>query len=360
MKVAIVSGICVLHDAISNAVVDQASLLSSLPEVESVTVFTQWSDRQITANNVVLLGDPWSLVRHSDVAEADLVIFHWGIAYDLFDALILLDERKTVVHFHNVTPVEFVDPAKSREIERSLAQIGNLAMCSCRVWAVSEFNKQTLRAWGVDELRIRVVPFTIEAPRAIQRPDRAGRVRLLTVGRLVKAKGTDVLLEAIADLVARRGRVVELRLVGNLGLSDADFVRRLRHQMVKTDLNPIVEFVDDPSDDELWAMFEWADVVVCPSLHEGLCVPIIEGYIAGCRAVGTDAGNLPNVVVHPDPVVQASSSSALSRGLEFMVDEISAGRRSPPGEATELVSHFTAVAITVQLRQEFALLQLHR
>ncbi len=126
----------------------------------------------------------------------------------------------------------------------------------------------------------------------------------------------------------------------------------MERQIKQSRLAETVEFVDNASERELWKLYDWADVVVSPSLHEGLCVPIIEGYLAGCRAVGTDAGNLPNVVMKPDPIAKAGDAKSLSAALEFIVDEIATGNRSIPPSASQLVEQFGHQAIEQQLRTE--------
>jgi glycosyltransferase involved in cell wall biosynthesis len=355
MRVAIVAGICVNHDAISNSVADQATMLQALPMVDHVAVLTGFSDRPLNADEVVHLSDGWELVRHPTFAKADVVIFHWGIAYPLFDALAILpNDPRIIVHFHNMTPVELSPPDDSPNLERSLRQAQLLLAGTMRVWAVSKYNSDTLVSWGVDPARLVVLPLRVERPRSLRAapPNTSDEIRLLTVGRLVPPKGADVLIDAMRLLAEPIRHRVHLRLASNSVLSDAGYRLHLEHQISESNLDGTVEFVDDASEPALWELYEWADVVVSPSLHEGLCVPIIEGYLAGCRAVGTDAGNLPNVVIPPDPIARAGDPESLAAALEFIVGEIAAGNRSIPSGADRLVEQFGHDAIAQQLRTE--------
>ena len=54
--------------------------------------------------------------------------------------------------------------------------------------------------------------------------------------------------------------------------------------------------IGQPTDEELWHLFADSDIVACPSFHEGLCVPAIEAYIAGCRVVSTTESGGPLAV----------------------------------------------------------------
>ncbi len=165
--------------------------------VDSVAVLTGFSDRPLDADEVVHVSDGWQLVRHPTFARADVVIFHWGITYPLFDALaVLADDPRIIVHFHNMTPVELA-PDDSAILERSVRQAQLLLMGNMRVWAVSKHNADTLQNWGVDPARVVVLPLRIERPKSLPAAltDRSDEIKLLTVGRLVRPKGVDVLIE---------------------------------------------------------------------------------------------------------------------------------------------------------------------
>ena len=111
MKVAVVVGVAVPQDAISSSAVEHLGVLRSLPEVDEVHLFTQQLERE-PGGPAHVIRDPWRLVRHDAFRGCDIAIFHWGIHYDLFDAISLLAPAGTpvpVVHFHNCTPPSLVE-----------------------------------------------------------------------------------------------------------------------------------------------------------------------------------------------------------------------------------------------------------
>ena len=355
MKIVVVGGVCVQSDAISAALLSQATILAEQPGVDSVSVATQACDRS-TALDVNIVTDSWSLLRSPTVADADLVIFHWGIAYELFDALPLVAARtRTVVHFHNVTPRHLVTESQWPTIDRSLAQIQLLALTDTVIWTESEFNAETLVDWGIDRDRIIFMPFPVEAPRPIRRAPRSGPIRLLTVGRLVHAKGVDVLIDAFGSAVQQSEGPMVLTLMGNSSLSDVDFLVRLQRRIDEFGLQDIVQLITDADDASVWEALANADIVVSPSLHEGLCVPVIEAYIAGCRVIGTDAGNLPFIVQHPDPIAPAGDATALAAAIVGLATELSTGVVERPAGADQLVECFSTNSVTRRLRKAIAL-----
>jgi glycosyltransferase involved in cell wall biosynthesis len=271
-------------------------------------------------------------LRNPDFAACDLAIFHWGIYYGSFDAITVLQPDTAgvrgpgplpVVHFHNCTPLELVPPAQHDSAQRSFHQIAHAISLGVPLWTYSEFNRLTLLAWGAAPEQIAFVPFPIEAPATPDSPRPTDRVELLTVGRLVPAKGVDILVEAIGLLASDMRRHMRLRIVGAELFSDADFIERLR--ALAEPLGANVEFILDASDDDVAACFATSHVVVSPSLHEGLCVPVIEGYLAGRRAVATTAGNLAYLLVDGDEQVPPADAPALAAALTRTIDEVRSG-----------------------------------
>jgi glycosyltransferase involved in cell wall biosynthesis len=271
------------------------------------------------------------MLNHPRFRRADLVIYHWGIAYDLFDSLVIAPAlaHRCAVHFHNVTPVELLTGPDRAKGERSILQAQLVVDASLRsgaeVWTYSEYNRRTLLQWGVPAGRLFDVPIAITRPNTDGVERAADRVDLLTVGRLVPAKGHHVLVAALAMLPDTVRAGLTLTIAGSVRLSDPDYVADLRRQIIANRLAGVVAIVDDPDDAELGTLYGRSHVVVSPSFHEGLCVPVIEGYLAGCRAIGTTSGNLPFLVQAPDPVVATGDPAALAEAITQVAGELLAG-----------------------------------
>lgn len=325
MKVAIVTGVVVPHDAISAAVYDQARLIDELPGITSIVVFAQHVGRGVPCASHVLQ-NAWQLVTHPAFAECDVAIFHWGIHYDLFDAITALAlsgiRPIPVVHFHNCTPRELVSEEQKDTIDSSMRQISHVVSLGVPMWTYSEFNRLTLLSLGTTEADLAFVPISIRMPEGFRRRRLAGTVELLTVGRRVRAKGIHVILAAIATLGSELRRSLRLTIAGSVLFSEAEYLNELHSLIESHNLSELVTFVDEPSDEELWQLYARTDVVISASFHEGLCVPVIEGYAFGCRAIGTTAGNLPFVIQAPDPCVAPGDIAELARALTGMIPEV--------------------------------------
>src|SRR5688572_20248470 len=98
-------------------------MLGELDGVDDVVLISQYHDRRCAARTATI-GDPWSLVLDPEIQQSDLVIFHWGIRYQLFNALpIIASERRAAVHFHNITPAHLLPEEDRPVVEESTRQI---------------------------------------------------------------------------------------------------------------------------------------------------------------------------------------------------------------------------------------------
>lgn len=151
-------------------------------------------------------------------------------------------------------------------------------------------------------------------------------LRLLFVGRIEAAKGIPELIDA-ANLLISRGISFELRLVGG-----GPLLERLSAQMSATSVS-LVGVVSDKR--TMMAQYEWADVLVLPSHHEGFPRVLFEAMIKSCVIVTTMVGGIPAVmqnevncmsipVGHADGI--ADVVERLSKDLELMQQLSESGR----------------------------------
>lgn len=138
--------------------------------------------------------------------------------------------------------------------------------------------------------------------------DGSGR-SLLAVGRLVRSKGYDLLLRAVADLV-QTDPALRLRIVG-----DGPEREPLLDLTAQLGLSGTVEFLGAGGPDVVRAELMRADVFVISSRDEGLPRTLLEAAACAVPVVATAVGGIPAAtagwptvsVVSPEPASLAAA-----------------------------------------------------
>lgn len=298
MKIAYVNSICHRYDAISNAIRDEIGWLIDVGH--DVRLFTYSCDFEDVPHTRV--------ERETDVAfdpffqGCDLAVFHFGVYYPLFNLIPVVPLRaKRIVVFHNITPKTCL-PASSHDlIDKSFAQVSNIAFAD-HVVCVSETNLAVLQDTGVTS-SASVLPLAVhsklQAP--VSKPSFAdGVLRALFIGRLVQSKGPLDFLHALESMLRRTPKLkVQTDIVTNLDFSDPNVVDAVNARIKELDREFYprlsIELRANVEEDVKQELLANADLFVLPTHHEGFCVPILEALASGCQVIAYDNSNTPAV-----------------------------------------------------------------
>lgn len=186
--------------------------------------------------------------------------------------------------------------------------MGMAARFASAVTATSAFAAtNTERAFGLAPGSVRVVPNGIDdAFLDGASPDGTGK-GVLFFGRLTRAKGCDLLLDAWSRLPESMRAEHPLRFVGQGPLR--------RELQVRSRELGNVEFVEWSKNTELRTMISAARVVALPSLEESFGNAMIETLAQGQELLTTDAGAIPEVCGSWGTRVPAGDVEALREAL---------------------------------------------
>lgn len=116
--------------------------------------------------------------------------------------------------------------------------------------------------------------------------------QLLFVGRLVREKGLDVLLRALAALHAQ-GRRPHLRIVGDDFGSGSSALPQWQQEAASLGLASQVTFLGGLDSAEIAAEMRRSQILVVPSTwHEPFGIVALEGLASGCHVVASAGGGL--------------------------------------------------------------------
>lgn len=178
--------------------------------------------------------------------------------------------------------------------------------------------------FGVNPEGIAVIPNGVNTD--IFRPDASRRDegcrRLLWVGRYVKGKGIDFLINAAAELV-REVPDLQLTLVGE-GPEEAE----IRQLATELRLDGHIEYLPFMTYDQMPAQYQRAEMLVLPSLHEGVPRTMLEAMSCGRPVVISEFEHLRELVSGGGLMFPKGDVTALADAIRNLLEH--------PDEADDL------------------------
>lgn len=174
--------------------------------------------------------------------------------------------------------------------------------------------------------RITVVPNGVEPrpgtpaadARALADLGLAGRRFVLWVGSLEPRKGVSTLVAAMAELRRRGGHDDVLTVL-------AGFTGWMRDDALpaadRATLGDSLRQVGRVSEDQLWALYRHAEVLACPSRHEGFGLPVVEAMSQGTPVVASDIPALREVAGGAAMLVPPAAVAAWADALGAVIDD---------------------------------------
>lgn len=259
----------------------------------------------------------------------DVLHGHFGdVAAAIVDGLAGVDDRTPlVVSFHGFDITRFIEQ-HGRQVYSQLFERAALLL------PVNEHFRDDLIAMGassertfVHHMGIPVEEFAFTPPE-----ERAGPLRILSVGRFVEKKGFSHGLRAIA---ASRDAGIDLRytLIG-----DGPLRHDLESLVQELGLGDVVRFLGSRTRPEVLDAYRDHDVFLAPSVtasdgdREGIPVVLMEALASGLPAVSSVHSGIPELI-------QAGSSGLLAA----------------EGDVDALADHLASLAGDLSLRQRLAL-----
>ncbi|RUQ74673.1 glycosyltransferase family 4 protein [Azospirillum doebereinerae] len=140
-------------------------------------------------------------------------------------------------------------------------------------------------------------------------------VRLLFLGRLIKLKGIDVLLNALASPVCR-DKPWEVTIAGD---GDLETYRALAADLGIADRVRFTGWLDQKGCRRELAA---SDVLVQPSMFEGLPMSVLEAMAEGLTIVATPVGSVPDAIADGETglLVPPGDTAALADALARVID----------------------------------------
>jgi glycosyltransferase involved in cell wall biosynthesis len=116
------------------------------------------------------------------------------------------------------------------------------------------------------------------------------KLTILTVARLEKVKGIEVLLKALIELATGFREKIQCVIVG-----DGPEMEKLSNLVNDNGLETMVKFTGYKKPDEFYAL---SDVFILPSRNEGFSVAVIEAMLSGLAIIMTQVSGSFDQIIH--------------------------------------------------------------
>lgn len=231
----------------------------------------------------------------------DVVLFHHAIANDYIYELPKL-KCKRILIYHNITPPSFFQGIQAELYEatrKGLEQIRDMRSAFDCCIADSEYNKQDLIAMGYS-CPVYVCPVLIPFEDYKKQPNGAiigkygdGRKNILFVGRLTPNKKQEDIIRVFSIYKKYYEPSARLFLVGSESI--ATYTKALKEYVELLGVKDVIITGSVPFEDIL-AYYAVADVFLCMSEHEGLCVPLVEAMYFNIPILAFNSSAIPYTV----------------------------------------------------------------
>ena len=220
----------------------------------------------------------------SSVEEDDILILHKASGDD-FVSLFQRLQCKKVLLYHNITPPSFFlhyDLIRVWNQWRGRTQLKPLVRAAGWVWGDSQFNCDELIALGSNPQKTEVLPlclpFETQPPEAnqelIARLNAHQQTKIFFIGRVAPNKKFEDIIKAFYYYQKTVDPSASLYLVGSYQ-GYAKYYAKLIGFIDELGLRNVF-ITGQVSQEDKWAYYSCADMMLCMSEHEGFCVPLLE------------------------------------------------------------------------------------
>ena len=198
----------------------------------------------------------------------------------LFISLAKFFKRKVVIHIHGGGFKEYYE--KNTSFVRR-----NLLKCDTIV-ALTGYWKEYFNGLGFENVAI--VPNIVDSPVVQDRKYNDGKIHILYLGLITKAKGIYDLLDVINEYKTEFENKITLHVGGN------GETTTIQNIIKEQNLSDIVKFEGWVSGDKKVELLNNTDIFILPSYTEGLPISILEAMSYKLPVISTPVGGIPEVV----------------------------------------------------------------
>ncbi|WP_206831082.1 glycosyltransferase family 4 protein [Alicyclobacillus fructus] len=319
------------------------------------------------ASGVLATRSAWKRVFREELTSGAYDVVNSHFAYYAWGLLDEAPDVPLVTHFHGPWAYEARVESQGRMAVRREISFRIQRWIERRVYRHSDqfvvlskaFRDALHGLYGVPEDRIHIIPGAVDVARFQFQEDTApakaglriaeNRFVILTVRRLARRMGLELLLEAFAQVRASHPEAI-LVIVGDGALRDELWAR-----VEALKLSNCVRLEGRVEDDLLPMYYQAADLMVVPSVSfEGFGLVTVEAMACGTPVMGTPVGGTEEILraFRQDLLFRDVSAVAIAEGLSKAIS----GAIRLPGRSDvreHVLNHYTWPHVVSQVAEVF-------
>jgi len=294
-------------------------------------------------------------------AKEDLLVYHYSL-YTPSVRYFQAAHGRRVFMYHNITPAHFFR-GWSRDLEL-LCDIGrrtlpSLTDCDLAI-GDSEYNRQELVAAGFAKEKTDVLPLFSQQTlfegvpvdqHLLEQLRAEETVNFLTVGRVVPHKAIEDVIRIFYVYHRAINPRSRLYIVGPHHVPTYSVA--LEALVKDLSLSDAVVFPGRALGGTLKAYYQAADLYLCASYHEGLCVPLVESMYFGVPILARKAAAVPDTLGDAGVLFTRLGHAEVAEMAHLLLTD-QALRTQVIARQRERLVDWTPPRIEVRLRQIFA------
>ena len=203
-----------------------------------------------------------------------------------------------------------------------------MARSAQHIITISECSKADIvHYFGISPERISVTylaanqaysqPVALEVRQAVLQKYGLERGFFIFVGTIQPRKNVARILEAHRMLPIQMQKAFPMVIVGRNGWGSDDLLPELHALQTRG----VGRWLDNVTDDELYALLQSAKALVYPSLYEGFGLPVLEGFASGIPVISSNTTSIPEVAADFAILVDPERSDDIADAMQRLAED---------------------------------------
>jgi glycosyltransferase involved in cell wall biosynthesis len=203
------------------------------------------------------------------------------------------------------------------------------------VLCYTDADKERIMKFGVLEENIRVIHNGIDPDLFIPGADKLEVPQVLWIGRMVKGKGLEYLIEAF-KILRDRGILFRAVLVGK-----GPDLEKVQQHLIDYDLTDRVDLIGNVDQKSTVKIYQQSTVFALPSISEGMPRTLLESMSCGTPFVCTDLPQLIDLAVGCGVIAGYGDVEAIANGLELFLTNKEVVKKQGMCGRQKVLDHFS-------------------